>query len=251
MAIEAMKAHKAVFVEKPLALTEDELLEVITSWKENSGQIMVGFNRRFAPLTGEAISIFQNRTQPLTINCRVNAGFIPKDHWIQDPAVGGGRIIGELCHFVDLIQFIVGSHPLRVFAESISTDSDSIVDNDNMSVSIKFADGSLGTILYTAGGDTTFPKERIEIFGEGSVAAINDFKRLELVKGGKIKKIKRRRQNKGHKEELEVFIRAVKEGGEMPIAFKDIVITTFLTFMIERSLRERMPLDIDPEQFGI
>ena len=250
VAMEAMKKHKAVFVEKPLALTESELIEVIKTWQENEGQIMVGFNRRFAPLVEEMKSFSQNRTQPLAINYRINAGFIPGDHWTQDASEGGGRIIGEVCHFADLIQFITGSLPVRVFAESISASNDTVVDNDNISVTIKFGDGSLGTIMYLANGDAALPKERIEVFGEGSVAVLDDFKKLRLIRKGKVKRIGKRRQDKGYRKELQMFIRSVKYGAEMPIPFKEIVMATSLTFMIEQSLRERMPLDVDLEQFG-
>ena len=251
VAVEAMKKHKAVFVEKPLALTESELTEVIRTWRENEGRLLVGFNRRFAPLVEEIRSFFQNRTQPLAVNYRINAGFIPRDHWSQDASEGGGRIIGEVCHFADLIQFITGSLPVRVFAESISARNDAVVDNDNISVIIKFEDGSLGTITYLANGDAALPKERIEVFGEGTVAVLDDFKKLRLVRKGRTKQVKKRRQDKGYKRELEKFIRAVKDGKEMPIPFDEIVITTFLTFMIERSLREKLPLDIGLEQFDL
>jgi predicted dehydrogenase len=118
-------------------------------------------------------------------------------------------------------------------------------------VNIKYADGSLGVILYLANGDTALPKEQIEIFGEGSVAVLDDFRRLRLVRGGKVKRLGTRRQDKGHRKELQAFIRAVKDGEEMPIAFRDIVMTTHLTFMIERSLREGKPLDISPEHFDL
>ncbi|MFC1712122.1 bi-domain-containing oxidoreductase [Candidatus Poribacteria bacterium] len=251
VAVDAMKKNKAVFVEKPLALNEVELAEVIEARKENEGRIMVGFNRRFSPLVGEVEQFFQNRTQPLAINYRVNAGFIPGDHWVHDPVDGGGRIIGEVCHFVDLVQFIAKSHPLKVLAESISANNGTIIDNDNISVTIKSDDGSLGTIMYLANGDPAFSKERIEIFSEGSVAVLDDFRKLQLISGGRTRNIKKHKQDKGHRKELQMFIRAVRDGGIMPIEFREIVMTTFLTFMIERSLREGIPLDISLEQFGL
>jgi predicted dehydrogenase/threonine dehydrogenase-like Zn-dependent dehydrogenase len=250
LAIEAMKKHKAVFVEKPLALNEDELAEVIETWKDNEGRLMVGFNRRFSPLVEEVKNFFCNRTEPLAITYRVNAGFVPKDHWIQDPIEGGGRIVGEVCHFVDLVNFITGSNPLRVFAERISADADTIADNDNISLTIKLQDGSLANVAYLANGDTSFPKERVEIFCEGSIAVIDDFRRLQLIRKGRMKRIKKHGQDKGHKNELRMFINALRDGGQMPIPFKDSVTATFLTFLIERSLRERLPIDVDFRQFG-
>jgi len=251
VAIEAMKKNKAVFVEKPLALNEGELVEVIAAWKENEGQLMVGFNRRFAPAVEEVKRFFQKRTQPFTINYRINAGFIPKDHWTQDPDAGGGRIIGEVCHFVDVAHFIAQSRPLKVFAESISANNDALVDNDNISVTIKFSDGSLANIMYLANGDSALPKERIEVFSEGSIAIVDDFKKLQLIRKGKIRTIKNRRQDKGHKKELQMFINALKNGAKMPITFRDSVIATYLTFMVKRSLQMGQPLEIDIKQFGL
>ncbi|MBM3213284.1 Gfo/Idh/MocA family oxidoreductase, partial [Candidatus Poribacteria bacterium] len=249
--IEAIKAHKAVFVEKPLAISEDELIDVIQTWKDNEGRIMVGFNRRFSPFIEQVKSFFSDRTQPLAINYRINAGSVAKEHWVQDADQGGGRIIGEVCHFVDLLQFLVGSQPLRIFAESISANSEAVVDNDNISITLKFADGSIGNVSYLANGDSSFPKERIEIFGDGSIAVIDDFKELQLIKKGKTEKIKKRGQNKGHRKELRMFVNAVKNGEDMPIPFRDSVVATTLTFMIHKSLREGIPLDVDLERFGL
>jgi polar amino acid transport system substrate-binding protein len=212
---------------------------------------MVGFNRRFSPFAEEIKSFFQNRTQPLAINYRINAGFAAKDHWIQKPDEGGGRIVGEVCHFLDLMQFITGSDPLRVFAESISANNNAVSDSDNVSITIKYRDGSLGTIFYVANGDSSLPKEQIEVFGESSVTVVNDFKKVQLIRKGRTRTVRRYKQDKGHRKELQAFIDAVKDDNGVPIPFKDIVTATFLTFMIKRSLRDQLPLDIDLGQLGL
>lgn len=249
--IEAMKRKKNVFVEKPLAVNQTELNEIISAWKDNNGRVMVGFNRRFSPFTQEVKKFFSKRTQPLVINCRINAGAIQKDHWIQDALEGGGRIIGEVCHFVDLMQFIIASSPVRIYAESISANSENVVDNDNISIIIKYEDGSLGNILYLANGDSSFPKEKIEIFGDNSIAVIDDFKKLQLVRNRKTKTIRKIVQDKGHKNELLSFIDAIKNGKDMPILFKESVVTTLITFMIEESLIKKTFIDFDYKSLNL
>lgn len=251
VAIEAMRKNKAVFIEKPLAINQSELDEIIKSWKDNNGRIMVGFNRRFSPFTTSAKNFFHTRTQPLVVNCRINAGIISKDHWAQDPIEGGGRIIGEVCHFVDLMQFITDSYPVNIYAESISAHSETVIDNDNVNISIKFNDGSLGNILYLANGDSSFPKERIEIFGNSSIAIIDDFKKLYMVRNGKTKTITKFTQDKGHKNELSMFIDAIKNGKQMPIPFTESVITTLTTFAVEESLKKKTVIYLDYKSFNL
>ncbi len=249
VAIEAMKKNKVVFMEKPLAINRIELDEIISSWKDNNGRIMVGFNRRFSPFTQKIKEFFYKRSQPIVINYRINAGSIQKDHWIQDSIEGGGRIIGEVCHFVDFLQFVIGSYPICIYAESISANSQTVIDNDNISITIKFEDGSLGNILYLANGDTSFSKERIEIFGNNSVAILDDFKKLQLVKDGKTTTKSKFTQDKGFKNELLIFLDSIKNAKEMPIPFKDSVVATLITFMIEESLMKNIPLNFDHRVF--
>jgi len=130
---------------------------------------MVGFNRRFAKISETIKKEFKNIDEPLVINIRINAGLIPKNHWTQQPEIGGGRIVGEICHFIDLMQYFTDAEPLKVFAESISSDNTKITPEDNIAIVVKFTDGSIGNLTYLANGDKSMPKERIEVFGGGNI----------------------------------------------------------------------------------
>jgi predicted dehydrogenase len=175
---------------------------------------------------------------------RVNAGYIPSDHWVQDPEQGGGRIVGEVCHFVDFLTFLTGTLPKRVHARALP--GDGRYHDDNVVITLEFAGGSLGTITYVANGDAAFPKERVEIFGGGTAAVLDDFRRLELVHRGRKKVHKSRlRQDKGHQEECNAFIAAVRKGSPLPIPFEELLATTVTTFAIEKSLRSGEPVVVD------
>ena len=243
LVIEVLKSGKHVFVEKPLALSIEELKAVLEALNESQGKVMVGFNRRFSPFTKSVKDFFSSRTLPLAVNYRINAGFIPKDNWVHDPKEGGGRIIGEVCHFVDLIQYLVGSEPTKVYAETITSNNAEQVDADNVNITLKFHDGSLGSISYLANGDKSFPKERVEVFGGGLICVIDDFHSAMMVRNGKKKRLKSK-QDKGHKAELEAFVQAVKSGGEMPIPFQEIIMTTLTTFRIIESIQKGTPVEI-------
>lgn len=243
LVIEGLKAGKAVFVEKPLALSMEELKEIMRVQQEMNGRVMVGFNRRFSPLTQRVKDFFAQKKGKLIMHYRINAGFIPKNSWVQDPEEGGGRIIGELCHFVDLLQYLSNSEPDTVYAVSLPIEG-SVVADDNLAITITFKDGSIGTIDYIACGDSSFPKERIEIFGERSVAVIDNFEKLTLVRNGKTKEVPLKRVDKGHEKEINEFIKAVKDGKEMPIKFKEIVLATLATFKIIESLGKKEPVKI-------
>ncbi|PIX17177.1 oxidoreductase [Candidatus Desantisbacteria bacterium CG_4_9_14_3_um_filter_40_11] len=251
MVINGLKNGKIIFVEKPLALSIDELKEIITIQQETNGQLMVGFNRRFSPLIKKTKEFFQDRTGRLIMHYRVNAGFIPKNNWMQDSEEGGERIIGEGCHFVDLLQYISGSEPETVYAVSLPIDGGGVIANDNTAVTIVFKDGSIGTIHYIACGDSSFSKERIEIFGNGSVAVIDNFISGLFVKNGKTKECKLKQIDKGHKEEVFCFGKAVKKGEKMPIPFREIVVATFVTFKIMESLKKREAVRIDMSELGM
>jgi len=242
----ALKGGKHVFCEKPLCLNEDELREIMTA-QENSAParrlLMVGFNRRFAPLAVRMKNFLQEAGEPLALHYRVNAGFLPADHWMNDPLQGGGRILGEVCHFVDLLCFLTGSAPVEVETRSLSNlalsrralSSPGKYSNDNVVCSLRFADGSQGTISYLANGDKAYSKERIEVFG-GGVAVLEDFRRLELVRSGKKSVFRSRlRQDKGHRGEFEAFVRAIQMGSQSPIPFREIVVTMLATFALEES----------------
>ncbi|EON75598.1 Sorbitol dehydrogenase [Lunatimonas lonarensis] len=243
LVIDALKASKRVFVEKPLAMDLDQLKEVVATKKAHDLPLLVGFNRRFAPISREIKKELGRSSEPFVVNIRVNAGFIPKDHWSQIPEIGGGRIVGEICHFIDLMQFFTGSDPIRVFAESINTPNDKMMADDNVSITVKFDNGSIGNLVYVANGDKSLPKEQIEVFNAGNVGVINDFRSGTLYKGGKVIKLKS--DGKGHKEEVYEFLDNAKKGNDSPISFESICLTTLVTFKILDSLKTGLPQQID------
>ena len=232
-----LEANRHVFVEKPLALNDDELDAVLQAAQNSSGRLMVGFNRRFSPHARRARDVFAGRTGPLSIMYRVNAGRLPRDHWTHDPEKGGGRIIGEVCHFVDLLQFLIGAPPVSVFAEAVSGSSSATVSEDSVFITLRFADGSNGAIAYLAEGDAGLGKERVEIFGEGKVFVIDDFRRASLYRKGKEEQINLRSQDKGQAEEVRAVCAMVLEGGPSPISLDELEATTRATFRIRDSLR--------------
>lgn len=248
LAIAAMHAGKHVFVEKPLALNREELSAVIEAQQQTGRSLMVGFNRRFAPMVVAMHEFLSDHQRPLIATYRVNAGYIPPTHWTQDPAVGGGRIIGEGCHFLDLLMFLVGSPPTQVQTFAVETERGAVPDEVMMQIS--FADGSIGNVIYAAGGDKAFGKERIEVIGDGKVAILDDFRSLELVGNGKRQRqTARLRTTKGHREEWEAIVEAVKSGRSMPISIEDIVTSHLLTFAAADSLQSREAVVIDREVF--
>jgi predicted dehydrogenase len=169
LTVQALRAGKHVFVEKPLCLTEEELQDIRSTYEKQAAEglhLMVGFNRRFSPHAKEARTFFSSRSNPLVMLYRINAGRIPADHWVQDPDVGGGRVIGEVCHFVDYMQALCAAPPASVFACRIGRHSSGITD-DQCSISLTFGDGSIGTIIYTAEGSSELPKERFEAHADG------------------------------------------------------------------------------------
>ena len=244
-AVRALESGKHVFVEKPLAINEKQLESVIKAWQASSLHLMVGFNRRFSPLVSSIKDFFGRRRNPLAINYRINAGFLDKNHWVQDPEVGGGRIIGEVCHFVDLCNFLISSKPKKIFAQSITSGREDVTDCDTVVITIGYKDGSVASIQYFSNGDKSYPKEYLEVFGENSIAVLDDFREVRLVRKGKTKRIKLHKKDKGQANELAAFIKAVKEGMSAPIPFDEIVIATITTFKILESLRTEKPVEMD------
>ncbi|MBA2733650.1 MAG: Gfo/Idh/MocA family oxidoreductase [Acidobacteria bacterium] len=233
----ALLKGKHVFVEKPLALNEEELQGVLDAAVNSTGQVMVGFNRRFSPLAQAAREFFHERRAPLSISYRVNAGRIPKSHWLQDPREGGGRIIGEVCHFIDLMHFLTGSLVTRVFAESITSRNHEMVDEDNVFITLRFADGSNGSIAYLSEGDKAMPKERVEIFSEGKSFLLDDFRSSTSYRNGREESTKPRQQDKGQASETRAVCEVVLKNAPAPIALDDLAATTRATFRIRDSLR--------------
>ncbi len=245
--IDALKAGKHVFVEKPLALKQEELNKIQKTYSSqlvtHGYIVMVGFNRRFSPHAKMVFDHFSGRKNPLVMNYRINAGPVAKDHWIQDAEEGGGRIIGEVCHFIDFLQFISEAEPTRVFAQQIGFHTSGIT-NDNCLITIRFSDGSVGSISYVACGDTSLPKERIELFGDGRAAIINDFKKTKLYANNRGKVYKTRRQEKGQKEELVTFVNATRNGGKPPISFESLHLSTLTTFKVHESFNSGLVIDL-------
>ena len=233
----ALERGKHVFVEKPLALNDAELNSVLEAASGSEGQLLVGFNRRFSPLAARAKEFFADRQAPLSIVYRVNAGRIPREHWTQDPNEGGGRIIGEVCHFIDLMQFLTGAAPKSVFAESVGGGLGNIVREDSVFITLQFEDGSNGVIAYLAEGDSSLAKEHIEIFGEGKTFVIDDFRSAKLYTEGREKKDTLRQQDKGQAEETRTACAVVAEGKPTPITLMELEATTRATFRILDSLR--------------
>lgn len=240
--LEALKAGKHVFVEKPLCLNEAELREIADAYDGRS-LLMVGFNRRFSPLVADLKRFVRGGEQPLVMTYRINAGQIPQDSWIQSLEEGGGRIIGEVCHFVDLLTFLTGSTPVKVFAETLRLPGDPSA-RDSVAVTLKFKDGSVGTITYVATGDSSFPKEYLEVFGGGKLGILNDFRDLTLSAHGKVTRVKGADQEKGFLQELSAFLDAIQTGKPSPIPFSDLVTTTQVTFLIEESINRGLPLSL-------
>jgi polar amino acid transport system substrate-binding protein len=239
LAIAALEAGKHVFVEKPLAIQEDELAHVLeVAGRRSDCRLMVGYNRRFSPLARQARDIFERVGGPLLINYRVNAGFLPKEHWTQT-AQGGGRILGEVCHFVDLMQFLTASKPAQVYAVSVDADNAQVPDQDNVVITIRFQNGSTGQISYLACGDKSLNKERIEVFGGGQSFIIDDFRSGEHYRGGSRRGAKL--PGKGHREEVEAFLDAVTHGKPSPIPLDSLALTSAATFAILDSLRTGLP----------
>src|SRR5215207_5359360 len=221
LVVRAMKAGKHVFVEKPLAINDAQLSTITKQLKASSGSLLtVGFNRRFAPLAQQLQSLLSSLQQPMHVHYRVNAGALPLNHWTQDPNTGGGRIIGEGCHFVDFITFLVGAAPISVTAQALPDGGK--YREDNISMTFTFPDGSIGIVDYLANGDKSFAKERVEVFCGGQIAVLEDFVSLQTVKDGKKKEIKGA-QNKGWVEEWKVFAKTIREGGEPPIPYVQLI----------------------------
>jgi polar amino acid transport system substrate-binding protein len=237
LARRALEAGKHVFVEKPLALNDEELDSVLEAASSSKGVLTVGFNRRFSPQARAAKDFFEGVRAPLSILYRVNSGRVPRTHWTQDPDEGGGRIVGEVCHFVDFMQFMTGAQPVRVYAEPVASEDREAVDDDSVFVTLKFADGSNGTIAYLAEGDRALQKERVEIFGGGRTFVIEDFRDGVAYRDGRETRTHLRAQDKGRREEVRAVCEALRTGGPAPIPLRELAATTRATFRILDSLR--------------
>lgn len=244
MTAEALRAGKHVFVEKPLAIDEEGLQHVEAAWCERPDlQLMVGFNRRFAPHAMQLQRALAGRSQPVAISMLVNAGELPADHWQHDPAVGGGRVVGEGCHFIDLALFLVGCPITSVAAVMFGAPAGSVRE-DKTSINLTFADGSITTLHYWANGSRSFPKERIEVFSEGRVAVIDNWRRILAYDWPGLSRM-RIRQDKGHRREVALFLERVREGGPPLIPFEQLDQVTRASLAAVRSAREGVIVKIE------
>lgn len=237
MVLQALRAGKHVFVEKPLALHEQEIEEIERFYSEhpNGPLLMVGFNRRFSPAMQTIRSILANRTTPIIANYRMNAGYIPLDHWVHGPE-GGGRNIGEACHIYDLFNSLTGTPQVEaVNANSITPSSKQWARNDNFVATLKYADGSVCTLTYTALGDKSYPKERMEVFADGKVLMMDDYKSV-TVHGGKHKGWSSAVMQKGQLEELDALSATLLKGAIWPISLEEQLQTSRLSLQVERQI---------------
>jgi polar amino acid transport system substrate-binding protein len=222
---------KNVFVEKPLCLNEEELNILKADIEKHQGNIMVGFNRRFAPLL-QMIKSKTSSESPVSIHYRINAGLVAADHWTQNPKIGGGRIIGEVCHFIDLCAFIAGSKVKYVSGFSMLTAGNT---EDTVTINLIMENGSIANICYYANGSKDLAKERIEVYNGGNTYILDDFKSLNMF--GKTNKKIEQKQDKGHQQEIIEFINSIKEGKSNPIAFEEIYNSMLATFKAITSIR--------------
>jgi predicted dehydrogenase len=237
MTLAALKAGKHVFVEKPLSMTEEGLdaIEAFYAANPNGPLLMTGFNRRFAPAIVAAQATVKHRASPMIVNYRMNAGYIPSDHWVHGPH-GGGRNIGEACHIYDLFNALTGSQPVDVHARTVVPASDYWRRDDNFVATIRYADGSVCTLTYTAMGAKSFPKERADIFVDGRALVLDDYKQLTVTgaKGG----WKGLTIEKGQLEELKALADAFKKQGDWPISLADQLSASRVSFAVEKQLTE-------------
>jgi predicted dehydrogenase len=240
----ALAAGKHVFVEKPLAMNLGELEEIRQLYDSLSQdlKLMVGFNRRFASAIQKAYNLFVPE-QKKAILIRVNAGQISADHWTNDPAIGGGRIIGEACHFIDLAMFLAGSRILSVSAEAVADGSGL---RDTMVIDMAFANGSVASVSYVTQGNKNLAKEYLEIHGNGISVVVQDFREI-AVYGKTVRRERFREQDKGHREELSRFIKSVKDGSLCPIPFAESYLSMKATLMCLESLRSGRKILLDEE----
>jgi predicted dehydrogenase len=234
-----------VFVEKPLAVDEDQLQAILTAVADSGNdRLMVGFNRRFAPLLTDLKRAFGARTGPVQVRYDVNAGRLEAGSWYAQPEEGS-RLVGEGCHFVDTISWWLDQDPVSVFAAATG-------DPDDSAVTLLYPDGSVATIAYQTTGDPRAPKELFGVTGEGQVARLHNFQRTELWRGGR-RQVRRSRSgiDKGQRQELDAFVRAVAEARPMPVPLASLVATTRATFAGRRSLASRRLEPVADDHAGV
>ncbi len=247
LVIEALKHGKHVFLEKPLGLTEDEVERIEETYEqtaETKGLILqVGFNRSYSDHAQKIRRFFHLANNPLTMIYRVNAGYIPADHWIQDKAIGGGRMIGEGCHFIDFMRSVIDADVTSVFARSVGEHNSGIVE-DKAIVTLTFKDGSIGTVVYSGDGDKALEKEYFEAIGDGKSVLMHDFMRTEFYSNGRMETFKTKKRDKGFKKEMEAFFQAIQAGDRAQPTFASIKGVTLATIYAMESMRNGIPYNL-------
>jgi predicted dehydrogenase len=222
-------------------LSRDEINRVIDARNQSAGFFQVGFNRRYAPLSQMVRGHLERHQGTKFILLRINAGHIPAENWVHAADEGGGRILGEVCHFVDLARYLIASPILSVQADAAKVSGGGC---DDLNVALRFADGSLATIVYTGLGDSIYSKELIEAYSGGSVVSVDNFQSFTIAEHGKLSKPSSRALDKGFKGALQDFVHGVSNGGPAPINEAELIETSLATVAIMESLREGRRIDL-------
>ncbi len=245
---DALEAGKNVFVEKPLAINEEQLNSVISKCEELSNKkqlpkLMVGFNRRFSPHAQMIKEYFSDRKTAMFVNYRINAGIIPPDVWIQDLKIGGGRIVGEGCHFIDFASYLIGCDIIEVQGMSVETDNSALIAEDNVNISLKYADGSIASIQYIAVGSADVAKEYCEVYADESTAIMDNFCQTKC-SGKRGKKKLSGKLAKGFSEEINEFILSIKDNKKEPISISSLINTTKASIAIRKAIHSKKVVKI-------
>ncbi|MCA1647353.1 MAG: Gfo/Idh/MocA family oxidoreductase, partial [Chloroflexi bacterium] len=235
----ALRAGKSVFVEKPMALAPDELEDLLDAWRSSGRVLQVGFNRRFAPTYRQLKARYTPRRAPLVMTYRVNAGAVAPMSWVVDPVQGGGRLIGEVCHMIDLLVDLAGAPATSVFTQPVAAGA-----ADDVLLTLSFADGSIGSVVYASGGDRSLAKEQLEVMSGGTATVLDDFRTLRVHANGRATRIGGRlaSQDKGHAAELAAFLSAVRAGTSSPVHPENAAHITRVTFAAVESARTGLPV---------
>ena len=244
--IESLEAGKNVFVEKPLAISIEQLADVIKvcnrlASEDKMPHLMVGFNRRFSPFAKDIFTKIDGRSSSIAMNMIINAGSIPKDIWVHNPEIGGGRIIGEGCHFIDTMSYFAKSGVESIYSVALNSEKELAIQNDNVILNMRFKDGSIGTLSYLSNGNKSFSKEQMTLFCEGKVFVLDNYKKNIAYGSGNFKKFS---QDKGHKDEILGFIESIKSSNNNLISLESLINTTLSTFAHVKSLQENREVKI-------
>jgi predicted dehydrogenase len=250
-ATRALEAGKHVFVEKPMVVTPEQMNALQSAYEATQADrpcgLMVGLNRRFAPMV-QTMREALPQARPKQMIYLVNSGPIDTDSWLHRPEEGGGMLVGEMCHFIDLMQFMCGERPTQVYAQSLTLSRNDRADHDNLSITITFDSGSVGTLCYNTVGDSAASKERFEVYGSGTVAALNDFRRLEITQDGSTSTSRAWNQDKGQANQMAATVDGFCVQGRAPIAFEELVAGMQVVFAARRSLQSGAPVELTPYQ---